>query len=193
VIRTRVGYAGGTTQNPAYYNLDGHAETVQIEYDPTVISYDELLNIFWEEHNPVYESYPDQYRSIIFYHNEEQKRLALEAKQRQQEKQDTKIYTEIIPFSAFYLAEDYHQKYYLRLFPEILIEYERIYPDLNDLINSTAVTRVNGYLGGYGAIEDLEKNLNSLGLSTSSTEYLLEFGRKALSSDSKGAVCPIPE
>ncbi len=193
MIRTRVGYAGGTTNNPTYTNIGGHAETVQVEYDPTVISYDELLDIFWKEHDPVFEPYSKQYRSIIFYHDEEQKRLALESKQREEDKLTKKIYTEIVPFSAFYLAEDYHQKSYLRLFPEVLMEYERIYPDLNNLVNSTAVTRVNGYLGGYGTIQDLERDLSSFGLSPSSAKLLLEIGKRALSSSNEGPVCPTPE
>ena len=186
-----MGYAGGTTKNPAYYNIDGHAETVQIDYNPAVISYNELLNIFWKEHDPSFGPYSGQYRSMIFYNNEEQKQLALESKQREEANKSKKMYTEIMPFSAFYLAEDYHQKSYLRLFPEILGEYERIYPDLSNFINSTAVTRVNGYLGGYGTIEDLERNLSSLGLSASSTKSLLEAG-KSLSSINEGAVCPVP-
>ncbi len=190
MIRTRVGYAGGTTNNPAYTNIGGHAETVQIEYDPTVISYDELLDIFWKEHDPVFEPYSKQYRSIIFYHNEEQKKLAVETKQQEQQKKGKNIYTEVIPFSVFYLAEADHQKSYLRLFPEILMEYERIYPDLNNLINSTAVTKVNGFLGGYGTIEDLEKQLDSFGLSPPIAKLLLQLGKSGLPSE--GSVCPIP-
>jgi peptide-methionine (S)-S-oxide reductase len=187
-----VGYAGGTTKNPTYYNIDGHAETVEIDYDPTVISYSDLLNIFWTEHDPSYGPYSGQYRSMIYYHDEEQKRLALESKQREEANKSKKMYTEIIPFTAFYLAEDYHQKYYLRMYTEIATEYKRIYPDLNNLINSTAVTRVNGYLGGYGTIEDLERNLSSLGLSASSTKLLFEYSKKSLSSSNEGSVCPVP-
>jgi peptide-methionine (S)-S-oxide reductase len=192
VIRTRVGYAGGTTSNPTYYNIGNHSETVQIDYDPTLISYEELLAVFWKTHNPVYKLYSEQYKSIIFYTNEEQKNLAIESKQREEAKRGEKVYTEILPFSSFTLAEDYHQKYYLRQYPDIFETFSRIYPDLNSLINSTAVTRINGYLGGYGTLEDLEKQLHSFGLSSSGEKQLLEISEVKLPNNNNSAVCPIP-
>ena len=76
MIRTHVGYTGGTTENPTYHNLDGHTEAVQIEYDPSRISYQELLDVFWGGHNPTQPAWSRQYASIVFYHDEEQKRLA---------------------------------------------------------------------------------------------------------------------
>lgn len=197
MIRTRVGYAGGTTSNPTYYNIGDHSETVQIDYDPTVISYEELLNIFWKTHDPTYNpvalgSFSRQYLSVIFYHGEEQERLATESKRREETKRGEKIYTDIMPFSRFYLAEDYHQKYYLRQSSDLLKEFSRIYPDMNDLINSTAVTRINGYLGGNGTFEELQKQLNSLGLSSSGEKRLLEIGKTTLSSGNDSATCPLP-
>ena len=114
MVRTRVGYAGGAKANPTYYALGDHAETIQIDYDPTRISYEELLNVFWESHNPTSPSWSRQYMSAIFYHNEEQQRLAQDTKARQEAKLGTKIYTEIVPYTQFYLAEDYHQKYHAK-------------------------------------------------------------------------------
>jgi peptide-methionine (S)-S-oxide reductase len=197
VIRTRVGYAGGTTSNPTYYNIGDHSETIQIDYDPAVISYEELLNIFWKSHDPTYnpgifQSFSRQYLSIIFYHGEEQERLAMESKQHEETKRGEKIYTDIMPLSRFYLAEDYHQKYYLRQSSDLLKEFSRIYPDTNSLINSTAVTRINGYLGGNGTFEELQKQLNSLGLSSSGEKRLLEIGKATLSSGNDSATCPLP-
>jgi len=191
VTRTRVGYAGGTSNNPTYYNLGNHSETVQIDYDPTVISYEELLSVFWKTHNPAYEPYSQQYKSAIFFHNEEQQKLATESKLQEEARRGEKLYTEILPFSGFTLAEDYHQKYYLKNFPDILEELARIYPDTNSLINSTAAARINGYAGGYGTIEQLETELKSFGLSASGEKRLLDIGKARLANNSS-LVCPIP-
>ena len=113
--------------------------------------------------------------SIVFYHNEEQRRLAIDSKEHEESRSGRSILTEIIPFSEFYLAEDYHQKYYLRQESSLIQELSAIYPDISDFIDSTAVARLNGYVGGYGTPETLEKELNSLGLSEAGKMRLLEI------------------
>jgi peptide-methionine (S)-S-oxide reductase len=181
-----VGYAGGTSINPTYYNLDGHTETVQIDYDPTRISYNELLDVFWGSHDATVPPYSQQYKSIIFYHDEAQKRLAIQSKQQEETKSGRKITTEITPFSEFYLAEAYHQKYYLQRIPELMADFKAIYPDTDKFINSTAAARLNGYVGGYGTPETLQKELASYGLSPAGNKKLLEIA-------SVGAgICPLP-
>lgn len=117
------GYAGGSMKNPSYDAVSsgttGHAEAVQVEYDPKIISYETLLDVFWATHNPTTlnrqgADVGSQYRSAIFYHTEEQKEKA-EASMKQQEKEglyDNPIVTEIAPFAEFYTAEQYHQNYY---------------------------------------------------------------------------------
>jgi peptide-methionine (S)-S-oxide reductase len=109
--------------------------------------------------------------AAVFFHNDEQKRLALETKDREAEKRQDRIQTEILPFSGFYLAEDYHQKHYLRNsdFFEVL---NTIYPEAGDFTNSTAAARVNGYLAGLGTVRALKKELKSLGLSPEREEEL---------------------
>jgi peptide-methionine (S)-S-oxide reductase len=146
---------------------------VQIEYDPNRITYEELLDIFWSSHNPVRPSLSTQYKSIIFYHDEEQKRLALESKARLKAERNQTIYTEIVPYSAFYLAEDYHQKYYLSNVPALEKELTAIYPDTNDFINSTAVARINGYAGGNGNVDTLRQEIDGYGLSPAAKQHLL--------------------
>lgn len=120
VKATTVGYSGGTFENPTYKDVcsgkTGHAEAVEVLYDPQIISYEKLLDIFWKEHNPtlINRQGPDigsQYRSIIFYHKAEQQLAAEKSKEKYQEKFDRPIVTEIIPASKFYKAEEYHQKY----------------------------------------------------------------------------------
>jgi len=117
------GYAGGHVVNPTYRQVcggnTGHAEAIQVEYDPSKISYEHLLEIFWKLHDPTTVDRQDndfgpQYRSAVFYHNEEQKRLAEEYKQKLDAAGiwDDPIVTEITPFSNFFPAEDYHQDYF---------------------------------------------------------------------------------
>ena len=175
MIRTRVGYAGGTKENPIYYSLGDHSETIQIDYDPTQISYKQLLDVFWDSHNPIYEPWSRQYMSIIFYHNEEQKRLAIETKESEETRLGRDIFTEIVPFSKFYLAEDYHQKYYLRRESALMEEFNAIYPATEDFIASTAAARVNGYVGGYGILATLEEEPSIFGLSEAGIKRLLEI------------------
>ena len=112
--------------------------------------------------------------SAIFFHNEKQKQLALETKKRHATNVKGKIVTEIIPFTDFYLAEAYHQKYYLQQVPELMKEFSAIYPAAQDFINSTAAARVNGYVGGLGSAEALKREIDSLGLSPAGNKKLLE-------------------
>ena len=181
------GYAGGSVPNPTYQavctGMTGHAEVVQLTFDPAVISYAELLEIFWKTHDPttLNRQGPDkgtQYRSVIFYHNDEQRRLAVESGKRLEARLGKKVHTEIRPFTGFYLAEDYHQKYFLRHVALLRLEYAGIYPDSMDFVSSTAVARVNGYLGGYGKSEDLWASLDRLGLSEEGKSVLARVGER---------------
>ena len=184
MISTRVGYAGGTSLNPTYYKLGDHTETVRIEYDSAQISYGELLEVFWNSHNPIYEASSRQYMSIIFYHDDEQRRLAIETREDQELEVGRPIFTEIVPAGSFYLAEDYHQKHFLRHVPEILKELAAIYPDIDDFVASTAVARINGYLAGYGLLDDLKEEAASYGLTLEGQALLLEIATYRLRSPS---------
>lgn len=180
MIRTRVGYAGGVMKDPGYHDLGDHSEAVQIDFDPSRISYGDLVDVFWKGHDPARGSWSRQYRAAIFYHGEEQRKLAEETRDHLASATGHRIFTAIEPYAGFYLAEDYHQKHSLRLFSDLMAEFRTIYPNLKDLINSTAVSRVNGYLGGYGRCESLQKEIEGLGLSPGAREELLSVvcGRK---------------
>jgi len=110
--------------------------------------------------------------SAIFYHNDEQRRQALETKAFEESQRGRKIHTEIVPFGKFYLAEDYHQKYELRRHIDLMRELMAMYPRDIDFVNSTAAARINGYVGGHGRPEDLEANFAKLGLSAAGRERL---------------------
>lgn len=125
VSRVVPGYSGGTTENPTYAQLHeqetGHAESIQVTFDPTIISYDKLLDVFFGTHDPttLNRQGADQgteYRSVIFYHDEKQKEEALAKKKQLEDKKKfaDPIVTEIIPYTKFYPAEESHQDYYAR-------------------------------------------------------------------------------
>ncbi len=122
VLSTTVGYLGGTLQNPTYHDVcsgrTGHAEVVQVAYDPARVTYDDLLTVFWENHDPttLNRQGPDvgtQYRSAIFYHGDSQKETAIASKDERERsgRYQRPIVTEITPATEFYEAEDYHQQY----------------------------------------------------------------------------------
>ncbi len=120
-VSTQVGYTGGSLDNPTYEDVcsdkTGHAEAVEVTFDPQKNSYQKLLEIFWRIHDPTQfnRQGPDvgsQYRSVIFYHNAKQKKLALSSLAREQKKHAKPIATKIIPASKFWRAEEYHQNYY---------------------------------------------------------------------------------
>lgn len=172
MVRTRVGYAGGEQKNPTYHNLGDHTESFQIDYDPDRLSYSQLLDIFWTEHNPCARAGSRQYMSAVFYHDEGQRKLAVESKERVEKTQGRKVTTDILPLTKFYLAEDYHQKYRLRHAQRLLTELSGYYPDAAGLVNSTAAARINGYLGGNGTSAQLRGELAELGLSKEAGEDL---------------------
>ncbi len=122
VLSTKVGYLGGTLDNPTYRDVcsgrTGHAEVVEVTYDPERLTYDDLLTVFWDNHNPttMNRQGPDigtQYRSAIFYHDEAQHQAAIASKEERDRsgKYKTPIVTEVTEASTFYEAEDYHQQY----------------------------------------------------------------------------------
>jgi peptide-methionine (S)-S-oxide reductase len=121
VVRTRVGYAGGSTVDPTYEQVcsdtTGHAEAVDVWFDPALVSYDELVDVFWSIHDPTTPNrqgwdFGNQYRSAIFFHDGDQERLAIASRDERQAGLARPIVTEIVAAPTFYEAEDYHQRYF---------------------------------------------------------------------------------
>ena len=120
VTATAVGYSGGTLENPTYEDVcshtTGHAEVVEVTYDPERVSYEELLDVFWRKHDPTQlnrqgPDVGDQYRSAIFFHDADQREAALKSKAQEQTRYNRPIVTQVEPAETFYVAEDYHQQY----------------------------------------------------------------------------------
>ena len=172
-----MGYAGGASANPSYYKLGNHTETVEIDYDPSRITYGDLLAIFWASHDPTRPPWSQQYKSIIFYHDDDQRQTAEASKQDEAIERKAEIHTEIRPFQKFWPAEDYHQKYYLRLNHDFIKEFNAIYPDPRGFTSSTAAARVNGFLGGKGTLAQLQEEIDGYGLSREAKGKLIGIVR----------------
>ena len=191
MIRTRVGYTGGTKKDPTYHNLGDHSETVEIDYDPAIISYEKLLDIFWRSHQPGQAAWSSQYKAAIFYHNDRQKALAFQSREQVAARLKRPVATEILPAGEFTLAEDYHQKYYLRQMPDLLAEFSAIYPSREALVSSTAAARVNGYVAGYGTLAEFQAEVTGLGLSPAAQQRLEALVTKSPHFNPSPG-CPVP-
>ena len=176
MIRTRVGYAGGLKPAPTYSRMGDHTETVQLDYDPLRITYNQLLDIFWQSHRPTRRSWSTQYKNVIFFHNEQQRKAAMASKTALEKKTGKTVKTEVAPLNAFTMAEAYHQKYILKQHP-LKKEMQRIYPVHRAFVDSTAVTRLNGYAGRNGTQDQLSREIDHLGLSVKGQKMLTEMVR----------------
>lgn len=169
VIRTRVGFAGGTTDNPTYHSIGDHTEAIEIDFDPNEISYSELLDMFWKNHDPTART-SKQYTSLIMYHDQEQKELAEETLKEEGKKKSTHIVTKILPAAEFYDAEDYHQKYRLQQHTS-LMKAVGLVPG-EKLKSSHLAARLNGYVVGRGGVSQLDAEVSRLGLDEKTADYV---------------------
>lgn len=145
-----------------------------------MITYEELLDVFWSSHTPVSRSVSRQYGSVIFYHDEEQQRVAEASKARRENDTGRKLATEIVPYTEFWRAEDYHQKYRLRGVNDLMSEFGAEFPDVRSFVDSTATARANGYVGGNGTLQQVRETVDQLGLSEAGQEKLLEIAQRRL-------------
>lgn len=167
-----MGYAGGTTINPTYRSIGDHTECFQVDYDPNQIDYKALLAVFWSAHEPTQPSFSRQYQALVLAHDADQLRYAEAAKGTIEHQRKRTVHTDVRMLETFYLAEDYHQKFYLQKTPALMRELSAYYPEVQDLREATSAARVNGYVGGYGTPERLAKDLPHLGLSDAAGELL---------------------
>lgn len=152
---TMVGYAGGEKEDPTYHALGDHTEVVRLLYDADTIEYDELLDLFLRGHDPSRQQ-KTQYRSVVFSVDETQ------AEKARAKIESMNVVTSVEPLDAFYMAENYHQKYRLQHTPSLQSRLKEVY-DMPSYIRSTTVTRLNGYVAGWGDIDTFE-DMDGLGL-----------------------------
>ncbi|MDZ7666218.1 MAG: peptide-methionine (S)-S-oxide reductase [Desulfotignum sp.] len=171
VIRTRVGYAGGSTNAPTYRHIGNHTETVQVDFDPEKITFRRLLDILWDRHTYTRQTTITQYKNAVFYQNEEQRLQAVASKQALEHRTGREVQTDILPVESFTLAEDYHQKYLLK-HSGLKSFLNRFHAHGIDIVNSTATARLNGYAGGNGTREQLLREIHLLGLDDTEKKVL---------------------
>lgn len=190
MIRTRVGYSGGQKNNPTYHSLGGHTESFEVDYDPKLISYDQIMRLFWESHDPHAAVWSTQYKSVLFFRNAEQERSAREFAAKLGAEDGRPVTTEIRQFEKFWRAEDYHQKYFLKQRPELLRELQAYYGgDEQAITNSTLAARFNAYAKLTGRGEQLMSELDSYGVSDEGRQYLEAIAPRL--SDHVAASCGI--
>ncbi|USB33552.1 peptide-methionine (S)-S-oxide reductase MsrA [Paenibacillus sp. YPG26] len=177
VIRTRVGYAGGTTDQPSYREMGDHSEVVQLDFDPGIVSYEDILRIFWNHHNPVnINDYKGrQYQSLVLYHNEQQRNAAGQVIREMELEGRAKPDTEVSLCVKFYPAETRHQKYYLHRYPDAVEKLSFVYPSQEELLNSTLAARLNGLAKGYANMAQIKQEIAEWPIGKSQCEGLINL------------------
>ncbi|MFP7492826.1 peptide-methionine (S)-S-oxide reductase MsrA [Terribacillus saccharophilus] len=160
VLRTRVGYAGGTKLNPDYRQMGDHTETVEVTFEPDSISFEQLLRKFWNDHNPNRPAYKErQYISLLLYRNAEQKTIMEAVKRQLENERKEPIYTEIAPLHDFTEAEPHHQKYYLKRFKRATEQLMQQFPDEKAFHMSAIAARLNGFVREYGTLASIKSEI----------------------------------
>jgi peptide-methionine (S)-S-oxide reductase len=161
VVRTRVGYTGGTRADPTYRALGDHTEALQVDFDPSRLSYAEVLGHFWAAHRPQRPAYAQQYRAALWY-APEQEAVARRTRDEVERSLGKQVLTALEPLGRFYPAEDYHQKYALRRHADLLEELAGYSEEA--LRESTVAARLNGFVSGQGTAELLAREWEGYGL-----------------------------
>jgi len=156
VVRTRVGYAGGTEPDPSYYSLGDHTEVVQVEYNPDTVSYEALLDVFWANHAPFSAPLKRQYRGVVLAHDDQQCEAAKRTRDDLESRTGKAVETAIETLDQFYLAEDYHQKYRLRSASFFMSAFEEASYSDEDLRESPFAATLNGYVAGHSVSVDAD-------------------------------------
>lgn len=164
VVRTCVGYAGGTTDAPTYKAIGDHIETVRVAFDPDRISYDDLLRRFWTAHAPTRAPFKRQYQPALFPTTDAQAERARSTREAVADRHDGALTTEIIEGASFYRAEPYHQKHTLRHDSTLMAPFKALYPDPDACTDSAAAALANGYAAGHRDPARLTEDRSRLGL-----------------------------
>lgn len=168
VVRSRVGYMGGVVPNPTYKAIADYTETTQIEFDPTIVTYEDLLQMFWDGHN-AFRPASTQYSSFIFVHDEEQRAAAQASYEAAQKEHGQKPATVIREATDFYTGEFYHTHYYIQRYRELTAALAAV-DGIDDLSScsvdafsdSPVVSKMNAYVGGFGSRRQMEEDIKTL-------------------------------
>ena len=180
MLRTRVGYSGGTTDKPTYRSMGDHTEAIQIEYDPKKVSFSKLLELFAKDHNPFAKSWSTQYKAVLWTHGAEQAKAAQAWATALAKERGKSITTEIRPAQRFWIAEGYHQKYYLRSRKYLLQELLGISATDKQILDSTLAACANGWVTGAGDAKQIEREAKILGLNERQRKALKDaLGKRA--------------
>lgn len=178
VVRTRVGYSGGSSRNPSYEDMGNHTECVQIEYDPGVVSFGDILKVFWKNHDPTTRGFvSQQYASLVLVHTSEQLQLVKADIERLQNLTPKKIRTRVEVAKKFFLAEGYHQKFSLRNHPDLL---PILFPngiEWRTYIDSPMTSRINGLLAsanGKVSLDGVNAIFGEFNVPLSAQEYIMD-------------------
>jgi peptide-methionine (S)-S-oxide reductase len=153
-----VGYCGGTTPAPTYRNIGDHAEALQLHFDPARVTFEDLLALFWQGHDPTYGK-GSQYRAALFCNDESQLTAARNSVRDLEAEIGQRVVTEVLLGKPFHSAEAYHQKWRLRQRPALFEALLEHYPDEPTMLASTAAAKANAYVGGHGDTAWLEREL----------------------------------
>lgn len=178
MLRTRVGYCGGKTEHPTYRSIGDHTEAIAIDYDPSLLSYRDLIRRFWDNHYCASNVGGSQYKKAVFWKDNPQRSVAEETRAEAAAKAGLgveSVRTEIVPASEFTYAEEYHQKYALTPHRELRSFLSEAYPSTKAFADSTVATRLNAWLGsGFNRNKDtLAREIDRYGLPEKWTRYVL--------------------
>jgi peptide-methionine (S)-S-oxide reductase len=172
-----VGYAGGDAANPTYRRIGDHTEVFQVDFDPSAVGFEELLELALASHDPTRVAHKAQYASLVLAHDEAQLAIARSVAARFEERLGRKLATRIEPLKRFYNAEDYHQKYYLRSDRTLMADFKAMFgADEDAFRESTAAARANGYVAGGGSRALLAREIDLLGLTGAGSARLAGKG-----------------
>ncbi|SDX92744.1 peptide-methionine (S)-S-oxide reductase [Paenibacillus sp. CF384] len=177
ITRTRVGYTGGTTDNPATRHAGDHTEMVEIEFDPAVVKLETILDLYWNSHKPAnINNYRDRlYNSLILYRDQAQLSVIQEVMQKRGEQGSGVPDTELTPFSVFYPAEDRNQKYYLKRYPDAVDKLRTLFKTEDDLTNATLAARLNGIAKGFANMDTIIQDIRTWQISSEEQEEIIQL------------------
>ncbi|SFT12921.1 peptide-methionine (S)-S-oxide reductase [Paenibacillus sp. BC26] len=177
ITRTRVGFAGGTTDNPKTRHTGDHTEMVEIEFDPAIVRLETILALFWNNHNPAnINNYRDRlYNSLVLYRDKAQLSVIQEVMKSRGEQGKGVPATEYMPYTVFYPAEDRHQKYFLKRFPDAIAKLRTLFPTDDELTQATLAARLNGIAKGFANMDQIIQEIRTWPIGREEQEEIIHL------------------